>query len=140
MKRENDESRRGEAEMCCMMRERLVMRTREIFEFSHQDNVKPKFVAGAVRELANLERDLREAGVRCVNKIVSWTLGLAPIPSSQPLASLGTAPSSSSSSSSSSASSSAGPQPFLLYGEEYLLKMFTDLDFLVDLNVRLCVM
>jgi len=118
--------------MCCMMRDRLVARTREIFEFSHQDNVKPKFVAGAVRELANLERDLREAGVRCVNKIVSWTLGLAPIPNSQPPASLGTA-------SSSSSSSSSGPEPFLLYGEEYLLKMFTDLDFLVDMNVRPCV-
>jgi len=124
---DTDESRLKEAEMVCLMREKLVLRTREIYDFSFMEDVKPKYVAGAVRELVNLEKELRETGVRCVNKIVTWTLGqLNDAPTS--------APSTSTSTSTSTSVALSGPKPFFLFGEEYLVKMYTDLDFLSNID------
>jgi hypothetical protein len=70
-----DETRFREAELCCMMRERLILRAREIADFSGNYYIPPKHAAAAVRELCNIENDLRDLGIRTVNKIVSWTIG-----------------------------------------------------------------
>jgi len=59
----------------------------------------------AVRLLANLSKELREAGLQCVEKVVAWVLCV-----SDP---------------------ALGPKPFLWNGSDYMLKMFTDLDFVV---------
>jgi hypothetical protein len=59
--------------------------------------------AEAVRLLTNLSKDLREAGLMCVEKIVAWVLEV-----SDP---------------------SLGPTSFMWNGSDYLLKMVNDLDF-----------
>ena len=47
--------------------------------------------------------DLREAGLRCVEKIVSWVLAVS--------------------------INATSPAPFIWNGQDYLLKMYSDLDF-----------
>ena len=54
----------------------------------------------AARLLKNMSVDLREAGLRCVEKIVSWVLAVS--------------------------NDSSIPQPFLWNGTDYLLKMSAD--------------
>jgi len=56
----------------------------------------------AVRILANLSKQLGEAGLKCVEKIVAWVLVV---------------------------SDASGPKSFLWNGSDYLVKMFTDMDF-----------
>ncbi|GMH62337.1 hypothetical protein TrLO_g6537 [Triparma laevis f. longispina] len=57
----------------------------------------------AARLLRNMSVDLREAGLRCVEKIVSWVLTVS--------------------------INATSPTPFLWNGSDYLLKMYTDLNF-----------
>ena len=57
----------------------------------------------AVRLLANLSKELREAGLQCVEKVVAWVLAVS--------------------------DTESGPRPFLWNGSDYLVKMFVDLDF-----------
>ena len=45
---DNDATRTYEAEMCCLHREKLLVRIQEIFEFSKGESIKPKYVASAV--------------------------------------------------------------------------------------------
>jgi hypothetical protein len=61
-----------------------------------------KQTTDAVRILVNLSKQIGEAGLKCVEKIVAWVLVV---------------------------SDSSGPKPFLWNGSDYLLKMFSDLDF-----------
>ena len=58
----------------------------------------------AVRLLANLSKELREAGLMAVERVVAWVLAASP-------------------------SAAKGPEPFLWNGVDYLLKMTDDLDF-----------
>jgi len=80
-------------------RESLLMQLNALV--LHWPTGKP--TAEAVRLLANLSKEMREAGLNCVEKIVAWVLA-----SSDP---------------------ATGPNPFLWNGSDYLLKMFNDLDF-----------
>jgi len=57
----------------------------------------------AARMMKNLALELREAGLRCVEKIVAWVLASNP--------------------------NASEPAPFFWNGQDYLLKMFSDLDF-----------
>jgi hypothetical protein len=66
-----------------------------------------KRMTEAVRLLANLSKELREAGLLCVEKIVGWVLVVS--------------------------DASTGPKPFQWNGSDYLLKMFVDLDFVSDM-------
>ncbi len=98
-----------EAELACLLREKTVIRLQEIADISTNVNMKPKYVAAAVRELVNLEKNIREQSLMCVNKITKWSLSLPDA----------------------SSSSSSGPRSFILIdNKDYLVKMYSDLNFL----------
>ncbi len=87
------------------IREQLIERTRELVNISKSAH---KSALGVIaRELVNIRKDLRQYGIVCVEKIVAWTLSNTPPESSHPL-------------------------PFMYQNEEYLCKMLTDLDFVVE--------
>lgn len=70
-----------ELELACLMREKSLLRLKEIAEFSTSASdskiaIKPKYIAAAVRELVNLEKEMRDLSLRCVNKIAKWTLSI----------------------------------------------------------------
>jgi hypothetical protein len=85
-------------------RENLISRTRKLVDMTQ---TRDSVIGIVARELVNLQKDLRACGLRCVEKIVAWTL-------SQPGEDGG---------------EDEGPAPFLWEGEEYLCKMLNDLNF-----------
>ena len=88
---------------CIALREQLVERVSQLVSTSSR--VKPSQIAAAARELVSLSKDLREIGIKCVNRIVSWTIIT-------------------------SKKQGDGKRPIFLWnGQEYLCKMFYDLDF-----------
>ena len=93
-------------------RENLIERARKLVEITQSE----KRVVGVIaRELVNLQKDLRSWGIRCVEKIITWTLDNTPEDSVEPV-------------------------QFLWDGEEYLCKMLDDLNFVRDElndNIRL---
>ena len=98
-----------EVELACLLREKTVLLLQEIADISTNLNMKPKYIAAAVRELVNLEKNIREQSLMCVNKITKWSLSLPDA----------------------SSSSSSGPRAFtLIDNQDYLCKMYTDLNFL----------
>eukprot|EP00602_Paraphysomonas_sp_CaronLab_P007116 CAMPEP_0185030698 /NCGR_PEP_ID=MMETSP1103-20130426/17709_1 /TAXON_ID=36769 /ORGANISM="Paraphysomonas bandaiensis, Strain Caron Lab Isolate" /LENGTH=519 /DNA_ID=CAMNT_0027565917 /DNA_START=50 /DNA_END=1609 /DNA_ORIENTATION=+ len=69
--------------------------------------LKPQLNGVTARELVNLAKELREHGIRCVQKIAAWTLAQ-------------------------SDDDDGCPKPFMWEGQEYLVKMMTDLDFIAE--------
>ena len=65
-----------EVELACLLREKTVTRLQEIADISTNVNMKPKYIAAAVRELVNLEKNAREQSLMCVKKITKWSLSL----------------------------------------------------------------
>lgn len=83
-----------------LFRESLISRTQKLVDMTQ---TRESVIGVVARELVNLQKDLRACGLRCVEKIVAWTL-------SQP-------------------ERGHGPEQFLWEGEDYLVKMLSDLNF-----------
>ena len=87
-------------------REQLVARMRQVVELS--GTLDPRAQGVVSRELVNLTIELRDAGIRCVKKIVAWTIKNTP-------------------------EGSDAPAKYLWknkLSDEYLIKMLHDLDFI----------
>ena len=85
-------------------REDLISRTRTLVDIITQSE-NPRRVSGVVaREMVSLQKELRTAALRCVEKITAWTLSCTPPDAEQPL-------------------------QFQWEGREYLCKMLMDLNF-----------
>jgi hypothetical protein len=82
-------------------REDLIARTRKMVDMTQ---TRDSVIGIVVRELVNLQKELRIHGIRCVEKIVAWTLSQTPPDEPE-------------------------PRPFLWEEEEYLCKMLSDLNF-----------
>ena len=89
---------------CIKSRENLIERLSHIVKYSHR--IKLRQIAAASRDLVSIAKDLQDIGLKCVQRIVSWTLAQASYEASR-------------------------PTPFIWNGEEYLCKMLYDLDFVV---------
>jgi hypothetical protein len=86
-------------------REQLIERCRRMVELSSSNKTSLNGVTA--REFVNLAKDLRESGIRCVQKIVAWTI-------------------------SKTDNNSLEPIPFMWNEQEYLCKMLNDLDFIAQ--------
>jgi hypothetical protein len=86
-------------------REQLIQRCKRMVELSLSNNTSLNGVTA--REFVNLANDLRESGIRCVQKIVAWTI-------------------------SNTDNKSLEPKLFLWQEKEYLCKMLNDLDFVAE--------
>lgn len=86
-------------------REQLIERCRRVVQVTQAKSASHKSVTA--RELVNLANELRESGIRCVQKIVAWTM-------------VNTEP------------ESPHPTAFLWNEIEYLCKMLNDLDFIAE--------
>lgn len=83
-------------------RENLIRRLRKLVDMTQ---TRANVIGVVARELVNLQKDLRTYGLRCVEKIVAWTLANTPADAEE-------------------------PTPFMWEGdEEYLCKMLNDLNF-----------
>ena len=86
-------------------REQLIERCKRVVQITQGKNASHKGVTA--REFVNLAKELRESGIRCVQKIVAWTMA-------------NTDP------------ESPDPKVFLWNEMEYLCKMLNDLDFIAE--------
>lgn len=86
-------------------REQLIERCKRIVDLSNTS--KSNMNGITARELVNLSKELRDSGIRCVQKIVAWTLI-------------------------NTDSNSTSPNRFIWNETEYLCKMLTDLDFISE--------
>jgi putative cell wall-binding protein len=86
-------------------REQLIERCKRVVQVTHGQNASHKGVTA--REFVNLAKELRESGIRCVQKIVAWTMF-------------------------NTESDSLHPKVFLWNEIEYLCKMLNDLDFIAE--------
>ena len=82
-------------------RENLIARIHKLVDMTQTRTTVIGIVA---RELVNLQKDLREHGLRCVAKITAWTLRHTPPDAEDPV-------------------------PFLWEDEDYLCRMLIDLNF-----------
>lgn len=86
-------------------REQLIERGRRLIDITR--NKKSNQNGVTAREFVNLAKELRESGIRCVQKIVAWTVANTEADSNE-------------------------PKVFLWNGLEYLCKMLNDLDFIAE--------
>lgn len=92
--------------MFVQQREKLIERARKLVDMTHS---RSQVVGVIARELVNIKKDLRQYGIRCVEKIVAWTLRNTTEEDKDPIC-------------------------FLWEGKNYLCKMLHDLDFLTELS------
>ena len=87
-------------------REQLIARLRQVVDLACQ--VKGKTLGVVAREIVNISNDLRDVGIKCVEKIIAWTFRNTPPNSVSPVRYLHS------------------------HEEEYLCKMLHDLDFVTE--------
>eukprot|EP01041_Mallomonas_annulata_P010669 gene10669-22266_t len=97
---------------CISLRENLVERLKHIVAIS--DSIKPKQISAAAREIVSISKDLREIGLKCVQRIVTWTLQKTQERNDT------------------DEELNRSPPMFLWEGMDYLTKMLNDLDFAVS--------
>ena len=92
-----------------IFRESLIERARQLVYFVKSNEKSEKKVKASnfiVHELVELSNEFRDYGLRCVSRIVQWSLE------------------------NQITNPSSSIQPFIFNGEDYLIKMLNDLDFI----------